>query len=124
MYCWVKTLQKLGLVDSPDLAALAEEADGVSSFNVSIEKLIATSADLYVTGTDQEKWDAALRSDRAFAAWGPVGEGHVALLTDSDVNLAVGVHAAEPDVGDRRHRRRTGRCASLCHCGVQCPRVT
>lgn len=87
----VKTLQKLGLVDSPDLAALAEEADGVSSFNVSIEKLIATSADLYVTGTDQEKWDAALRSDRAFAAWGPVGEGHVALLTDSDVNLALSV---------------------------------
>jgi iron complex transport system substrate-binding protein len=87
----VKTLQKLGLVDSTDLAALAEESDGVSSFNVSIEKLIATTADLYVTGADREKWDAASRSDRAFAAWGPVRDGHAALMTDSDVNLALSV---------------------------------
>lgn len=87
----VKTLQKLGLVDSPDLGRLAAEADGASSFNVSVEKLVGTTADLYVTGTDRESWDEALRSNRAFASWGPVGAGHTALITDKDVSLALSV---------------------------------
>lgn len=85
----VKSLEKLGMVPSPDLDPLAREADGVSSFNVAVERLISTDADTYVTTTSQEEWDAALATDRSFAAWGPVGSGNATVISDSDVGLAL-----------------------------------
>lgn len=85
----VRTLEQLGLVPSPDLDDLAREADGVSSFNVAVERLITTDTDIYVTTVDRAEWDAAVAGDRAFAAWGPVAAGNAAVIDDPDVGLAL-----------------------------------
>lgn len=85
----VGTLEKLGLTPSPDLAALAEQADGESSFNVAVERLISTDADTNVSTVSREEWDAAVDADRTFAAWGPVADGDASVIEDPDVGLAL-----------------------------------